>query len=34
MILNDKFDRYTVNFTMHFPLKDPDAYFRINGDPE
>jgi hypothetical protein len=19
---------------MHFPLKDPDAYFRINGDPE
>ena len=31
--LNDVFDRYTVNFSMYYPIKD-DEYMRINGDPE
>ena len=32
LCLRDHFDRYTVNFTMYYPLKD-DEYMRINGDP-
>lgn len=31
--LTDLFDRYTVNFTMYFPVKDAE-YMRINGDPD
>ena len=30
--LNDLFDRYTVNFSIYYPLKDRE-YMRINGDP-
>lgn len=31
--LYDQFDRYTVNFSMHYPMEDCE-YMRINGDPE
>jgi len=31
--LNDVFDRYTVNFSIYFPLQ-PNEYMKINGDPE
>ena len=31
--LFDKFDRYTVNFSMHYPIEECE-YMRINGDPE
>lgn len=31
--LLDQFDRYTVNFSMHYPVEDCE-YMRINGDPE
>lgn len=32
LCLNDQFDRYTVNFSMYYPLKDTE-YMKINGDP-
>ena len=32
LCLRDQFDRYTVNFTLYYPLK-PNEYMRINGDP-
>lgn len=28
----DQFDRYTVNFSMHYPMEDCE-FMRINGDP-
>lgn len=31
--LRDHFERYTVNFSIHYPLKEGE-YMRINGDPE
>ena len=31
--LNDQFDRYTVNFSMHYPVEDGE-YMRINGDTD
>ena len=32
LLLNDQFDRYTVNFSMYYPLKEGE-YMKINGDP-
>ena len=29
--LNDEFNRFSVNFTMYYPLKN-DQYMKINGD--
>ena len=31
--LFDQFDRYNVNFSMHYPVNDSE-FMRINGDPE
>ena len=31
--LRDHFERYTVNFSIHYPLKEGE-FMRINGDPE
>lgn len=33
LILNDQFDTYTVNFSIHYPV-DSNEHMRINGDPK